>query len=334
VIVDAVIAATSPETLSAAGYVRRRDSSSVIFDMPSAEVLLSDDFAAHHCFGLAKPPDEHPEWIGVRFTPRDKRGDISDVRGVLWLDRARAELKRLEFTYANLPRATYEVCDDAPEHIPVADRKRMCGPVPDNDANRLGLGGEADFQRLATGEWMVTHWALRKPPDEGKYRKTVRCQPQRRTCDPCYTGPRCQDVWWMWPRLVTTSATISRVTRAGREVYRDDSTLALIAAIADKRAGSRPARLEGRITNEDGGPLAAAVIQTDDPARAGIADSAGVFRIAPLPPGSIGVLVRCRGYEPVRFRLPLLADSTRHLALSLVPDPRATRSASDCSGVP
>jgi hypothetical protein len=86
-IVDAAIASTPAETLAKAGYVRRRDSENVVFDMPSAEALLSDDFAEMHCFGIAKPPNEHPEWIGVRFAPRKERKDVVDIRGVVWLDR-------------------------------------------------------------------------------------------------------------------------------------------------------------------------------------------------------------------------------------------------------
>ena len=334
VMVDAAIAATSAETLATAGYIRRHDSASVIFDIPSAEALLSDDFAAQHCFGIANPPGEHPEWIGVRFAPRQKRGDVTDVRGVLWLDRNSAELRRLEFTYANLPKTNYEVCDDAPEHIAIAERKRMCQSMRDDDANRLGLGGEADFQRLTTGEWLVTQWTLRKPPDEGKFRKTTRCKRQGRSCDPCYYGPECMDIWWMWPRLVTTAGTISRVTRGEMEVYRNDSSLALIDRIATKRAGSRPAHIEGRVTSADGRPLSSAIIQTDDPARVGRTDSAGVFRIGALPPGSIGILVRCRGYEPVQFKLPLLPDSTRRLSLALSPDGNASRTSLSCSERP
>jgi hypothetical protein len=334
VMVDAVIATTAAETLATAGYIRRHDSASVIFDIPSAEALLSDDFAAKHCFGIAKPPDEHPEWIGVRFAPRQKRGDVIDVRGVLWLDRNSAELRRLEFTYANLPRTSYEACDDAPENIPIAERKPICQSVRDDDANRLGLGGDADFQRLTTGEWLVTQWSLRKPPDEAKFRKTIRCLRQRRSCEPCYYGPDCMDIWWFWPRLVTTAGTLSRVTRGETELYRNDSSLALIDRIATRRAGGRPANIEGRITSADGRPLTSAIIQTDDPARVGRTDSSGVFRIRALPPGPIGVLVRCRGYEPVQFRLPLLPDSTRRLSLALTTDGNASGASSSCAEKP
>ena len=94
-----------------------------------------------------------------------------DIRGVVWLDRASAELRRVEYSYANLPKTTYEMCDDAPMNVPVAERKRRCQSATDDAANRLGLGGELDFQRLATGEWLVASWAMRKPPDEGKVRK-------------------------------------------------------------------------------------------------------------------------------------------------------------------
>jgi hypothetical protein len=329
-IVDAAIASTPADTLAKFGYVRRRDAENVIFDMPSADALLSDEFAEMHCFGIAKPPSEHPEWIGVRFAPRKERKDVVDVRGVVWLDRASAELRRVEYSYANLPKTTYEVCDDAPMNVPVAERKRRCEPARDDAANRLGLGGEMDFQRLATGEWLVTSWAMRKPPDEGRIRKYFRCEPVRRQCDPCYYGPRCQDVWIMWPRLVTTAGTIARVTREDVELYRNDSSLALMARLAEKRAGDRPAQLSGRVTDADGRPLAGAIVQTDDPARVARTDSAGAFSIRPLPPGTIAIRVQCRGYQPIQFRLPIVAGTARELQLALVTDEGA-RPGKNCS---
>jgi hypothetical protein len=61
------------------------------------------------------------------------------------------------------------------------------------------------------------------------------------------------------------------------------------------------------------------VVSTEDPARAAITNDSGYFELPTLPAKTVGLTARRSGYDPIGFRLPLLADSTRHLKLSLVP---------------
>ncbi len=328
-IVDRVFASTAPETLMTEGYVRRRRDSSFVFDTPNAETLLSDEFAAQHCFNLVGTTPDHPEWIGIAFAPRSTRKGVVDARGVLWLNRTSAELRRLDFEYTNLPPGKFTVCDSEPD--PLAHLHD--GPVCDTygDPLRLGLGGSLDFLRMATGEWLVGHWIIRTPPDAEKWRSSgIRSRlVGPGNWEKCSAGRDCVETWIPWPRLVTTSGMISSVRRGGVELYRDEAAQKMIADAATKRAGLRPARISGAVTDLDGRPLVNAIVQLEEPSRVANTNSLGTFEIAPLPPGKITVSVRCRGYQTVRFSLTLLADSTRHLQLTL-PTP-APAGATDCS---
>lgn len=338
-IVDRVFAATSPDTIAARGYVRARDDGRAVYDMPNAQTLLSDAFVGGHCFAVKKSKD-HGDWIGLGFTPRRKVDRIVDIRGVLWLDRASAELRRVDFEYANLPDTAYEVCDRAP-HVPITPEMLShvppftqpspgCSRVKDGGSNRLQLGGYADFVRLATGEWLVSEWMLRTGPDEGRYRKLPwRVRRVKNRSERCYSGPDCRTIISMFPRLVTSKGTVASVVRDGVRVYHNEDASTVIAAMSAKRAGDSPAGLAGAITNEDGKLLAGAILQLEDPWRAVHTDSSGAFRFDGLPPQMINVTVRCRGYQPVRGRVPLLGDSTRRLTVSLVREDSAA-SAKNC----
>jgi hypothetical protein len=125
------------ELLAAAGYVTI-SGSLISYHSPDANALLSPTFAATHCFNVKLGGDAHPDWVGIEFRPSARRSGIADVEGVLWLDRASAELRRLEFKYVNLPR---------------------------NAANG-DAGGEVNFVRLLTGDWIISRWAIRKPETE------------------------------------------------------------------------------------------------------------------------------------------------------------------------
>ena len=77
---------------------------------------------------------EHPGWVGLEFVPLDGREE-PDVRGVLWLDRATAELRYVEYTYTGLG---------------------FRGPVD-------WLGGRIDFRRVPSGTWIIPFWTVRAP---------------------------------------------------------------------------------------------------------------------------------------------------------------------------
>lgn len=124
------------ERLATEGYVRQAADGELTFYAPDADVLLSDLFLDSHCFFVRSPPADEPELIGLGFEPV-RRGPHPDIRGVLWLDRGTAELRRLDFGYTAVPT------------------------VP------AGLhavaGGRVEFERLATGVWIVRRWWIRMP---------------------------------------------------------------------------------------------------------------------------------------------------------------------------
>lgn len=115
------------------GYVRPAPGGHWTYLAPDARVLLSDAFLDGHCFELTED-EARPGLIGLAFRPVE-RGRNADIRGVLWLDRASAELRTLEFTYTTLP-------------YPVESKL---------------IGGQVDFDRLAGGPWIVRSWRIRMP---------------------------------------------------------------------------------------------------------------------------------------------------------------------------
>src|SRR5215467_4622375 len=122
--------------LDSRGYVVS-DTSSTTYYAPDADVLLSDVFAAAHCFHLVEPPRSAgaSNLIGVAFQPRRDRRDAHDIDGTLWIDRTSAELRTLEFRYTGLP-----------DYV---------APV--------NPGGTVEFLRLADGGWLVSRWNVRMP---------------------------------------------------------------------------------------------------------------------------------------------------------------------------
>ncbi|MFN0098671.1 MAG: carboxypeptidase regulatory-like domain-containing protein [Gemmatimonadaceae bacterium] len=116
------------------GYVVERDGE-VIYYAPDADVLLSDSFAATHCFRLEAPPDERSSLIGLQFRPVDGARTRRDIEGTFWIDRRTAELRSLEFAFTNMPAV----------------------------AERAEPGGRVEFTRLPDGEWLVSRWHIRMP---------------------------------------------------------------------------------------------------------------------------------------------------------------------------
>ncbi len=131
---DRPFVGASAEALADEGYVidEERDR---IYRAPDAAALLSDRFAATHCFRVERPSRERPQWIGIAFRPVDGREWIRDISGTLWLDRATTELRLLEFRYTGLPR----------------------------EADDPAVGGFVEFSRMPTGHWFVSRWAIRTP---------------------------------------------------------------------------------------------------------------------------------------------------------------------------
>lgn len=133
---DEGYSSASPRALRDLGYAQRLAGANVYFG-PDARVLLSDDFAATHCFNIEDRDPTSGRRVGLRFSPIEapKRGYIG-ITGVLWLDRESFSLDRVEFTY----------------------RPRQSDDHPDST-----FGGTARFARLANGQVIISRWELRTP---------------------------------------------------------------------------------------------------------------------------------------------------------------------------
>lgn len=122
------------EVLQGKGFVVA-DSVGTNYYVPDADVLLSDAFVGSHCFRLVAAPDDRVSQIGVGFVPTRDRRDMREIQGTLWVDKASAELRTLEFSYTNMPDA----------------------------AERARAGGAVQFLRLLDGNWLVSKWSVRMP---------------------------------------------------------------------------------------------------------------------------------------------------------------------------
>ena len=99
---------------------------------PDEAVLLSDQFAATHCFQVVRN-NERPGQVGIEFKPVRGR-PVPDVAGILWVDESTAELRELIFRFVN------------------------AGLL-----ERFKGGGHARFRRVPSGSWIVDDWAIRGP---------------------------------------------------------------------------------------------------------------------------------------------------------------------------
>lgn len=151
----------APRALRQLGYARRIDSTSIYY-APDARVLLSDDFAASHCFRLVPEDPTSIRRVGLAFSPVGQLEGKLDVTGTIWLDRETFALDRVEFRYDPLLSADF----------------------PDTT-----FGGRVRFARLPTGDLVVTHWVLRMPifaeADDGRLARagqtsTMLVRPERR----------------------------------------------------------------------------------------------------------------------------------------------------------
>ena len=131
------------EELATLGFVRD-DGLESLFYAPDAEVLLSDAFAATHCFRARSGRGEQAGLVGLSFEPHGR--DRPDVQGTLWLDAATASLRWLEYRYTGV-----------------------------NYGPRTGeLGGRLDFARLESGAWIIERWRIRGPAFSRSRAETAR----------------------------------------------------------------------------------------------------------------------------------------------------------------
>ncbi|HEU4558013.1 MAG TPA: carboxypeptidase regulatory-like domain-containing protein [Longimicrobium sp.] len=121
----------APERLAQAGFIENAGND-LVFHAPDAAVLLSTGFQETHCFALQ---EGEGGLVGLAFEPV-AQGEKSDVVGTLWIDRATAELRRVEYRYTRVPG--------------------LGGP-------HQAASGRMDFRRLDDGRWVVSRWSIRMP---------------------------------------------------------------------------------------------------------------------------------------------------------------------------
>ena len=123
-----------PARLAREGFVQASGDNRVFFG-PDADLLLSDEFVSGHCFRVMPPPADRPELVGLGFDPA-RKPRIADIKGVLWVDRQSAELRRLEFQYVG----------------------------PADVVPRVGdARGWVRFDRAPDGPWYIGDWIIRMP---------------------------------------------------------------------------------------------------------------------------------------------------------------------------
>jgi len=122
------------ESLATRGYVVP-DGGETTYHAPDGDVLLSDSFAATHCFQVVLPGRGADTLVGVAFRPARDQRDLRDIEGTFWLDRRSAELRWMDYRYTNMPSI----------------------------ADKASPGGRVEFLRLGTGGWLVGRWSIRMP---------------------------------------------------------------------------------------------------------------------------------------------------------------------------
>ncbi len=121
----------TPSELLDGGF-SRTTGDQTMFYAPDADLLLSDDFLATHCFGLTADPARGR--IGLTFTPMPSRTQTG-IAGTLWMNRAEGELEEVEFEYVKAPYPY----------------------------NRTRATGVVRFARMPRLGWIVGEWEIRMP---------------------------------------------------------------------------------------------------------------------------------------------------------------------------
>ncbi|HEX8359768.1 MAG TPA: hypothetical protein VF613_06670 [Longimicrobium sp.] len=118
------------ERLAEKGFMELQGVTAVFY-APYAAALRSDAFVDQHCVRVQASEEG---LIGLAFEPVPGRR-VPDIRGTMWLDRATAELRRMEYQYTGLR-----------------------GRRPSDEA-----GGTLEFRRRPDGAWIVSRWRIRVP---------------------------------------------------------------------------------------------------------------------------------------------------------------------------
>lgn len=253
------------EDLLEGGYIQQDEAGNWDFFAPDADVLLSDSFLDTHCFRVAGSPVEEPELVGLAFEPVPERA-LPDVKGVLWLERGTAELRRLDYVYENLPF---------------------------RHGDWSAVGGRVEFERLATGVWVVRRWRIRMPK-EARADRRGRLQ-------------------------------LTRLIEQGAEVREVATTSGVVLAEAFG------ATLHGVVTRaSDGAPIEGAEVALPALSRRAATASDGAFRLTGLPAGGFDVRVTHPGFQaaagqPLDRTVQLRPGAAARLLVALEPRPTSGR---------
>jgi hypothetical protein len=137
-IIERPFVTVDPALLADSGFVQPQGDT-IAYDVPDADVLLSDAFLDAHCFRVQPGRGGDTARVGLAFEPARGRRR-SDVRGVIWMDARSAELRSVEYEYTQPPVR-------GPQGVP---------------------GGEIFFRRLPNGSWIVSRWYVRMPVAEDR----------------------------------------------------------------------------------------------------------------------------------------------------------------------
>jgi hypothetical protein len=136
----------SPEVLAQRGYMSSDPAGNKTYWAPDAAVLLSESFLSSHCIRPQRPSGQSADsarLIGVAFTPVAKRNGVVEVEGIVWLDRATAELRAMDYHYVNTT----------------------------NVIERAQPGGRVEFLRIPGGRWVADRWSIRVPSTKVSVRR-------------------------------------------------------------------------------------------------------------------------------------------------------------------
>ena len=214
---------SSASTLSRQGYIRADGRGAHIYDGPSTEDLLSESFAARHCFSIERPRSrERAGWVGIRFRDAETVDTVADIEGTLWLT-ASGDLAQIDFVYVN-----------ARHYLPQA---YVVGREPRRYYRRReirGIGGTITFAYATTGQWIPARWTIRSPTSEEYERYAgFKLRAERRETVECYDNrPGCNRHHVPVPRLHVASGAIADVVLKGQTVYSSEEVLAAIARVS------------------------------------------------------------------------------------------------------
>ena len=246
-------------TLGAEGYIRD-PGSGLQFHGPDVLTLQSPEFLESHCFELVRPKKEAPGLVGLGFRPT-KVIKHPDIRGTLWVERSTAELRYLEFEFTNAPEAV----------------------------RTPGIGGRIDFERLASGAWIIRDWYIRAPERIAVVRR----------------GARRYD-------SSVRDSVVGFVDEGGVARPVGDPTVALGDAAAGVRDLTTVAGdFRGRVVSPEGTPIAGALVAVAESDSVLTTNGEGRFEVLQLPTGRLSVRIRAIGFRP--FGAVLSLSSGRRL---------------------